>query len=59
MTYIYKCNCGKIIELSRNIIDRDNSVKCECGAEMRRQITPPEIQFKGKGFYKTDAKPVR
>jgi hypothetical protein len=56
-TYEYKCTDDEshIIEEQRNIDDRDAPITCPCGSYMNRvMINRVGVQFKGKGFYKTD-----
>ena len=56
-TYEYKCTDDEshVVEEQRNIDDRDAPITCPCGSYMYRvMINRIGVQFKGKGFYKTD-----
>ena len=58
--YEYECRaCGERTETLQKVSDPTHSHCPKCGAEMKRLISSPAIQFKGSGFYKTDyaAKP--
>ena len=58
--YEYQCAaCGERTEILQKVSDPFTSQCPKCGAEMKRMISSPAIQFKGSGFYKTDyaAKP--
>lgn len=45
----------EVIAITRSISENDPGYMCQtCNAEMTRFFTPFGIQFKGKGFYKTD-----
>ncbi len=53
--YEYQCTqCGERIELIQRISDPPYTHCPKCGGEMRKLLSPPAIQFKGSGFYKTD-----
>lgn len=53
--YDFKCTaCGIVQELLLTIVESSTIPPCTlCGQEMQRVYTPPAIQFKGPGFYKT------
>jgi putative FmdB family regulatory protein len=53
--YDFQCNaCNIVQELLLAITESDTVPPCTlCGADMKRVYTPPAIQFKGPGFYKT------
>jgi putative FmdB family regulatory protein len=51
----YQCaQCGERVEILQKISDPPYSHCPKCGAEMKKLISSPAIQFKGSGFYKTD-----
>ena len=53
--YEYECiNCKERVEIIQRISDPPYSHCPKCGAEMKKLISSPAIQFKGSGFYKTD-----
>jgi putative FmdB family regulatory protein len=53
--YEYQCaQCGERVEILQKISDPPYSHCPKCGAEMKKLISSPAIQFKGSGFYKTD-----
>lgn len=54
--YEYQCvNCAERVEIIQKISDPPFSHCPKCGgAEMRKLVSSPAIQFKGSGFYKTD-----
>jgi putative FmdB family regulatory protein len=53
--YEYQCtNCGERVEILQRINDPPHGHCPKCGAEMRKLLSAPAIQFKGSGFYKTD-----
>ena len=53
--YEYECpKCGERIEILQRISDPRHTHCPKCSGEMRKLISPPAIQFKGSGFYKTD-----
>jgi len=54
--YEYNCaECNEKIEITRSFTDQEIIPPCpQCGHKMARVYTPAGIQFKGKGFYKTD-----
>ena len=53
--YEYECaKCGERVEILQKFSDALYSHCPKCGAEMRKLISSPAIQFKGSGFYKTD-----
>ena len=46
IVYCYQCpnkKCGKIVELTREIKERNLPVECSCGVTMDRLFTPPMI----------------
>ena len=53
--YEYECTkCGERVEIIQKHSDPPYSHCPKCGADMRKLISSPAIQFKGSGFYKTD-----
>lgn len=55
-TFDYKClKCGEVFEKLQAA--KEPAPKClKCGHdETQKLLSPPNIQFKGSGFYKTDA----
>ena len=53
--YEYECtNCKERVEIIQRMSDPPYSHCPKCGAEMKKLISSPAIQFKGSGFYKTD-----
>jgi len=53
--YDFKCiACGLVEEVTLSVEQSANAPACsKCGGETVRVYTPPAIQFKGPGFYKT------
>ena len=52
--YEYQCTkCGERVEILQKVSDPYSHCP-KCGADMRKLISSPAIQFKGSGFYKTD-----
>jgi len=53
--YEYECtSCKERIEVIQRVSDPPHTQCPKCGAEMKKLISSPAIQFKGSGFYKTD-----
>ena len=53
--YEYECtNCKERVEVIQRVSDPPYTHCPKCGAEMKKLISSPAIQFKGSGFYKTD-----
>jgi putative FmdB family regulatory protein len=53
--YEYQCvNCSERVEILQRASDPPYSHCPKCGAEMKKLLSAPAIQFKGSGFYKTD-----
>jgi len=53
--YEYECiNCKERVEIIQRVNDPPQPQCAKCGAEMKKLISSPAIQFKGSGFYKTD-----
>lgn len=53
--YEYQCtNCGERAEILQRVNDPPYEHCPKCGAEMKKLLSAPAIQFKGSGFYKTD-----
>jgi len=53
--YEYECtNCKERTEVLQRVSDSPSPQCPKCGAEMKKLISSPAIQFKGSGFYKTD-----
>lgn len=59
MIFDYKCKeCGKVCEVSKSIMDA-HPTKCpKCNKEglERYFASPPSVEYKGKGWMKTDGK---
>ncbi|HEX3107710.1 MAG TPA: FmdB family zinc ribbon protein [Thermoanaerobaculia bacterium] len=53
--YEYECtNCKERTEVLQRVSDAPSPRCPKCGAETKKLISSPAIQFKGSGFYKTD-----
>jgi putative FmdB family regulatory protein len=53
--YEYLCSgCKERHEIIQRFADAPLTHCPKCGAEMKKLISSPAIQFKGSGFYKTD-----
>ena len=54
--YEYQCdNCGERFERIRKFSDPPLDEPCpKCGGPIRKLLSSPAIQFKGKGWYVTD-----
>ncbi len=53
--YDFYCqHCELIREIQRSMKDNSPVYCLQCDREMKQQITPPGIIFKGSGFYSTD-----
>ena len=54
--YEYQCDdCGKRFERIRKFSDPPLDEPCpQCGGPIRKLLSSPAIQFKGKGWYVTD-----
>lgn len=54
--YEYQCeDCGERFERIRKFSDPPLDERCsKCGGPVRKLISSPAIQFKGKGWYVTD-----
>jgi putative FmdB family regulatory protein len=53
--YEYQCTkCGERTEIIQKLSDPPYSHCPKCGGDMKKLLSPPAIQFKGSGFYKTD-----
>ena len=54
--YEYQCeDCGERFERIRKFSDPPLDERCpNCGGPIRKLISSPAIQFKGKGWYVTD-----
>jgi putative FmdB family regulatory protein len=59
-TFDFRCSaCAHTFEFSRPFGSAEIPQCPACGnAETEKLITPPAIQFKGSGFYKTDSRTV-
>ena len=57
-TYLYKCKvCGAVFEKKFHFNDDKEEIICPKGhREVQRVYTPPQIFFKGPGFYVNDSK---
>lgn len=48
MIYVYQCtSCEKHVEHLLKMAERDNPPPCDCGATLRRIITPPAVVLDG------------
>ncbi len=55
--YGYVCDaCGHQLEVFQNMSDAPLKECPECGGELRKQLYPVGVVFKGSGFYTTDYK---
>jgi putative FmdB family regulatory protein len=56
--YLYKCKvCGEIFEKELHFDEEKREITCPKGRrEVQRVYTPPQIFFKGPGFYINDSK---
>ncbi len=53
--YEYRCdNCGMTTEIIQKISDQPLTKCKKCSKQLRKQISPPAIIFKGSGWYVTD-----
>ena len=53
--YEYQCTqCGERVEIIQRVSEAPVPECGKCGAEMKKLMSAPAIQFKGSGFYKTD-----
>ena len=53
--YEYQCTqCSERVEIIQKLSDPPYSPCPKCGAEMKKLVSAPAIQFKGSGWYKTD-----
>lgn len=52
--YEYKCENGHVFDVIQKISDDPLTVCGECGATVRKLLSPIAISFKGSGFYSTD-----
>jgi len=53
--YEYQCTqCGERAEVIQKFTDPPPAHCTKCGAEMKKLMSAPAIQFKGSGWYKTD-----
>jgi len=53
--YEYECiHCKERTEVLQRVSDSPSPQCPKCGAETKKLISSPAIQFKGSGFYKTD-----
>ena len=53
--YEYKClDCQKRFEKIQKISDPQCKKCPSCGGKLKKLVSTPAIQFKGKGFYITD-----
>ncbi len=57
-TYKYECqNCGASLELKQHMLDEPIKVCPACDGELARVIQPPNVIYRGKGFYSKDNRP--
>ena len=56
-TFDFQCRkCSAVFEFARAFGDTVNPRCPTCGSKRTEKLlTPPSIQFKGSGFYKTDS----
>jgi putative FmdB family regulatory protein len=55
--YEYKCvKCQQIIEKFQSVNDEPLKTCPVCGGEVRKQLYPAGLIFKGSGFYVTDSR---
>ena len=56
-TFDFKCQkCSHVFEISRPYGSKVHPACPQCGnKKTEKLISPPQIQFKGSGFYKTDS----
>jgi putative FmdB family regulatory protein len=56
-TFDFQCSaCSTTFEFSRPFGSKKKPSCPSCGSrKVEKHLTPPAIQFKGKGFYKTDS----
>ena len=52
--YDYECAGEEVVMEFDASFEHEPPACPTCGSKMRRVFTAPAIQFKGKGFYKTD-----
>lgn len=55
-TYTYRCTSCQDRSEVQHSIKEDGPKDCHCGGALRRTFSPPLVQFKGSGFYKTDSR---
>jgi len=55
-TYEYRCHKCGIFEIDQAINEKPITNCPDCGAEVKRVISPAGIVFKGSGFHVTDYK---
>lgn len=49
--YEYKCEaCGEVVEESRRVEERDESVTCACGKEATRILSRTSFALQGAGW---------
>lgn len=59
MVYDYKCNvCGNICEINKSIVDPHPTEcpNCKQNGLERIFLSAPIVEYKGKGWMKTDGK---
>jgi len=56
----FQCGqCGRVFEFQRPFGSKTRPACPSCKSKRTEKLmTPPAIQFKGKGFYKTDSRPL-
>jgi putative FmdB family regulatory protein len=53
--YTYRCqSCAEAVEKRQSFSDAPLTTCESCGGELRKEIHPAGIVFKGSGFYNTD-----
>jgi putative FmdB family regulatory protein len=53
--YEYKCsNCNSHVEVVQKVNDQPLKKCPKCGGALKKLLSAPGLQFKGKGWYVTD-----
>jgi len=56
--YEYKClKCGRVIEILQRSSEPPLEKCPSCGGSLKKLLSAPSIQFKGRGWYITDYAP--
>ena len=49
--YKFSCpECHKSLETIRKVEDRDAPLECECGEEMKREVSESSVRLVGNGW---------